>query len=89
MAINEEVRRDYGVHQDGWEHCIGRWRNRHEATMKLIYEKQAVIDDVDIHATPHNILYKYKSKAVILCKYDQTLWEFDQLEGFSDISFVG
>lgn len=39
--------------------------------MKLIYGKQAVIDDVDIHATPHNILYKYKSKAVILCEYDQ------------------
>lgn len=48
-----------------------------ESAMKLIYGKQAVIDDVDFHATPHNILYKCKSKAVILCEYDQMLWEFD------------
>lgn len=57
--------------------------------MKLIYGEQAVIDDVDIHATPHNVLYKYKSKAVILCECDQMLWEFDQLEGSIDIRFVG
>lgn len=57
--------------------------------MKLIHGKQAVIADVDTHATPHNILYKYKSKAVILCEYDQMSWTFDQLEGFIDIRFVG
>lgn len=57
--------------------------------MKLIYGKQAVIDDVDIHATSHNILYKYKSKSVILCEYDQMLLEFDQFEGFTDIRVIG
>lgn len=46
--------------------------------MKLIYGKQAVIDDVDIHATPYNILHKYESKAVILCECDQIFREFDQ-----------
>lgn len=52
--------------------------------MRLIYGKQAVIDDVDIHATPHNIPYKYKCTAVIRCECDQNL-DFDQLEGFIEI----
>lgn len=42
--------------------------------MRLIYEKQAVIDDVDIHAAPHNIPYNYKCTAVIRCECDQMLW---------------
>lgn len=56
--------------------------------MRLIYEKQAVIDDVDIHATPHNIPYNYKCTAVIRCECDQMLREFDQLEGFLEIRFI-
>lgn len=56
--------------------------------MRLIYEKQAVIDDVDIHATPHNIPYNYKCTAVIRCECDQMLWEFDQLEGFLEIRLI-
>lgn len=81
-AISEEVRRDYGIHQvtDGYKYGIGMWRRWHEATVMLIYGKQAIIDGMDIHATLQNIRHKNQSISVILCKYNKLLWKYDHFK---------